>query len=67
MVHYSGQVADLEDVGHLASCKGNVSNSILCLLLTGRASTFLHNGVQYRGDEDKAVGNEIETQNLSLI
>jgi len=52
MIHYKG---DVSIECHLASLKGSISYSILCLLMTGRASMFLHNGVQYRGDEDKAV------------
>lgn len=40
---------------HLVNFKGSISNSVLCLLMTGRATQFLHNGVQYRGDEDHAV------------
>ena len=50
-VNYSGMVAR----GHLLSYKGSISNSVMCLLMTGRASPFFHNGVQYRGDEDHAV------------
>ncbi|KAI9555731.1 hypothetical protein GHT06_018246 [Daphnia sinensis] len=39
---------------HLVNFKGSISNSVLCLLMTGRATQFLHNGIQYRGDEDNA-------------
>ncbi len=49
--NYSG----LANRSHLVSFKGSISNSVLCLLMTGRASPYLHNGVQYRGDEDNAV------------
>nr|CAH0100072.1 unnamed protein product [Daphnia galeata] len=49
--NYSG----LTNRGHLVTFKGSISNSVLCLLMTGRASPYLHNGVQYRGDEDNAA------------
>ncbi|EFX82045.1 hypothetical protein DAPPUDRAFT_49522, partial [Daphnia pulex] len=45
----------LTNRSHLVSFKGSISNSVLCLLMTGRASPYLHNGVQYRGDEDNAA------------
>uniref|UniRef100_A0A1B6CE23 Ubiquitin carboxyl-terminal hydrolase MINDY n=1 Tax=Clastoptera arizonana TaxID=38151 RepID=A0A1B6CE23_9HEMI len=44
---------DLEDdKGHLVTCAEEGSLCIVTLLLTGRATPFLHNGVVYVGDEE---------------
>ncbi|KAK6644532.1 hypothetical protein RUM43_000799 [Polyplax serrata] len=45
--------ADLEnDKTYLVACEEEGSGCIITLLLTGRATPYLHNGVIYVGDED---------------
>mgnify|MGYP002716752072 FL=1 len=39
-------------------------NCIITLLLTGRATPFLHNGVVYVGDEDHYVNTRTKTCEL---
>lgn len=45
----------VDEKQHLVMTTEEGSQCIVMLLLTGRASPFLHNGVVYVGDEDHYV------------
>lgn len=52
--------SDMEDdKSYLVTSAEEGSNCIVTLLLTGRATPYLHNGVVYVGDEDHYVSSDV--------
>lgn len=52
--------SDMEDEkAYLVTAAEEGSNHIITLLMTGRATPYLHNGVVYVGDEDHYVSKII--------
>lgn len=55
---YPSVISDIMDEkGYLVTGAEEGSQSIIMLLLTGRATPYLHNGVVYVGDEEHYVSN----------